>query len=327
MVCAGRLTTIGALYDCQLPIADCRMRQVCWSVIATMNIERDVSLRQYRDHPRHWRENAYVYPVISRRSGGLSIGINLNPDTACNFDCVYCQVDRTATPRVREVDIGRLGGELSQMIADVQSGALFEDPAFTDVPAERWRIRDFAFSGDGEPTTCKHFRESVELVARLRLEAALDRAKIVLITDACYLTKPDVVVALAVLDQNNGEIWAKLDAGTEAYYQRVNRPNYPLQHVIENIIAAARVRPVVIQSLFMRLHGQEPVRAELMAFCDRLNEITMAGGRIDYVQVYTVARRPAESYVTALNDAEVDRIHDLVHKRTNLRTESYYSAS
>ena len=296
-------------------------------MMRTMSTDRELNLRQYRDHPRDWRENAYVYPVISRRSGGLSIGINLNPDTACNFDCVYCQVDRTGTPRVGEVDVGRLGGELSQMIADVQSGALFEDPAFTDVAVERRRIRDFAFSGDGEPTTCKHFRESVELVARLRHEAALDHAKIVLITDACYLTKPDVVVALAILDQNNGEIWAKLDAGTEAYYQRVNRPNHPLRHVIENIIAAARARPIVIQSLFMRLHGQEPVRAELTAFCDRLNEITMAGGRIDYVQVYTVARRPAESYVTALTDAEVDRIRDLVHERTSLRAEPYYSAS
>ena len=292
-----------------------------------MNIERDVSLRQYRDHPRGWRENAYIYPVISRRGGGLSIGINLNPDTACNFDCVYCQVDRTGTPRVREVDVARLGGELSRMIADAQSGALFDDPTFADVPLERRWIRDFAFSGDGEPTTCKHFRECVDLVARFKHEAELDDAKIVLITDACYLTKPDVVVALTILDQNNGEIWAKLDAGTENYYQRVNRPNYPLRHVMENIIAAAQVRPVVIQSLFMRLDGVGPDEAELGAFCDLLNEVTHAGGRIAYVQVYTVARRPAESYVTALSDAEVDQSRDLVRVRTNLRAESYYGAS
>ena len=292
-----------------------------------MNIEKDVSLRQYRDHSRDWRGNAYIYPVISRRSGGLSIGINLNPDTACNFDCLYCQVDRTGTPRVREVDVARLGDELSRMIADAQSGALFDDPAFADVPLERRRIRDFAFSGDGEPTTCKHFRECVELVARFKHEAALDDAKIVLITDACYLTKPDIVAGLAILDQNNGELWAKLDAGTEEYYQRVNRPNYPLRHVMENIIAAAQVRPVVIQSLFMRLDGVGPDEAERSAFCDRLNEVTRDRGRIAYVQVYTVARRPAESYVTALSDVEVDQIRDLVRVRTNLRAESYYGAS
>lgn len=292
-----------------------------------MTADRNVSLRQYRDHPRGWRENAYIYPVISRRSGGLSIGINLNPDTACNFDCVYCQVDRTGTPRVREVDVARLGDELSRMIADAQSGALFDDPAFADVPFEQRRIRDFAFSGDGEPTTCKHFRECVDLAARFKHEATLDDAKIVLITDACYLTKPDVVVALKILDQNNGEIWAKLDAGTEEYYQRVNRPNYPLRHVMDNIIAAARTRPVVIQSLFMRLDGIGPDEAELSAFCYRLNEVIHAGGLIAYVQVYTVARRPAESYVTALSDSEVDYICDLVRARTGLRAESYYGAS
>ena len=295
--------------------------------MTSMTARKNVNLRQYADHTRGWRENAYIYPVISRRSGGLSIGINLNPDTACNFDCVYCQVDRTGTPRVREVDVARLGDELSRMIADAQCGALFDDPAFADVPLERRRIRDFAFSGDGEPTTCKHFRECVELVARFKHEAALDNAKIVLITDACYLTKPDVVAGLAILDQNNGEIWAKLDAGTEEYYQRVNRPNYPLRHVMENIIAAAQIRPVVIQSLFMRLDGVGPDDAELAAFCDRLNEVTHAGGRIVYVQVYTVARRPAESFVTALSDAEVDQIRDLVRVRTGMRAESYYGGS
>lgn len=292
-----------------------------------MNIERDHSLRQYRDHPRGWRENAYIYPVISRRSGGLSIGINLNPDTACNFDCVYCQVDRTGTPRVREVDVARLGDELSRIIADATSGALFDDPSFADVPSERRKIRDFAFSGDGEPTTCKQFRQCVELVARLKRDAGLHDAKIVLITDACYLTKPEVVAGLAVLDQSNGEIWAKLDAGTEAYYQRVNRPNYPLRHVLENIIAAAQIRPVVIQSLFMRLDGIGPDEAELSAYYDRLNEVTLAGGRIACVQVYTVARRPAERFVTALSDYEVDQIRDLVRVRTSLRAESYYAAS
>jgi len=292
-----------------------------------MSTNGDVSLRQHRHHPRDWRENVYIYPVISRRSGGLSIGINLNPDAACNFDCVYCQVDRTGTPRVREVDVAKLEGELSRMIADATSGSLFDDPGFADVPSERRKIRDFAFSGDGEPTTCKHFRECVELVARQKRDASLQDAKIVLITDACYLTKPDVIAGLSVLDKNNGEIWAKLDAGTDQYYQRVNRPNYPLRHVMENIISAAQVRPVVIQSLFMRLEGQGPDEAELSAFCDRLNGVTNAGGRIAFVQVYTVARRPAESFVTALNDAEVDHIRDLVRVRTGLRAESYYAAN
>ncbi len=276
----------------------------------------DISLPQHRSHRRDWRQNAYVYPVISRRSGGLSIGVNLNPDMACNFDCIYCQVDRSGPPRIRQVDLTRLDDELAQMISDAQSRVLFQDPSFVNVPDELRPINDIAFSGDGEPTTSKHFRECVELMATLKRQAGLTDTKIVLITNACYLSQPEVISALAVMDENNGEIWAKLDAGTEAYYREVNRSKHPLQHVMDNIIAAARVRPLVIQSLFMRLHNQPPDEAELLAYVDRLREITDAGGRIAYVQVYTIASRPAEDYVTPLTGTELDRIVQLVRKRT-----------
>jgi wyosine [tRNA(Phe)-imidazoG37] synthetase (radical SAM superfamily) len=123
---------------------------------------------------------------------------------------------------------------------------------------------------------------------------------------------------------NNGETWAKLDAGTETYYRKVNRPNFPLTHVVANIIAASKVRPIVVQSIFMRMHDQPPDEAELLAYTDRLNEITQAGGKIDYVQVYTIARRPAEDYVTGLTDQEVDRIAGLVRTRTSLRARAFY---
>jgi len=210
------------------------------------------------------------------------------------------------------------------MLDEVQSGRLFLDPAFVDVPVDRRGLTDIAFSGDGEPTTCKYFRECVQLVADLKRAAGLARIKIILITDACYLTKPDVAAALAVMDCNNGEIWAKLDAGTEAYYQLVNRPNYPLGHVLENIMAAARIRPIVIQSLFMRIDAQPPDEAELMAYVTRLNEIKAAGGKIKLVQVYTIARHPAESYVTALSMDDVDTITSLVRETTDLAAQSFY---
>lgn len=292
-----------------------------------------MKLSPYRSHSRHWHRNAYVYPVISRRSRGLSLGINLNPDKACNFDCVYCQVDRTAAPTARQagftgrrVDPERVRDELAQIIDDVATGALFGEPPFSDVPDNMRAIKDIAFSGDGEPTTCKQFRECVELTAEIKARAGLSDTKIVLITDACYLTRPEVEAGLKILDANNGQVWTKLDAGTEAYYQRVNRPNYPLKHVMENIIATARARSVVIQSLFMRLNDEPPDEAELQAYVDRFREITEAGGRIEYVQVYTVARRPAESYVTPLTDEEVDRIVELVENRAGVRTIAYYGA-
>lgn len=290
-----------------------------------MTADREALSKQFRNHPRDWRHNAYVYPVISRRSGGLSIGVNLNPDKACNFDCIYCQVDRNSPPRVRDVDPARLRVELRDMITRVRSGDLFHEEGFKRTPQTMRRINDIAFSGDGEPTTCTRFSECVRLAAELKREAGLDETALVLITDACYLTKPSVAEALTILDANQGRIWAKLDAGTEDYFRAVNRPNFPLAHVIDNIIAAATVRPLVIQSLFMRIDERPPGCDELSAYVDRLNDIVAAGGAVDYVQVYTVARAPAEQNVTALADSEVDAIAERVRSETSLRAVAFYA--
>ena len=149
----------------------------------------------------------------------------------------------------------------------------------------------------------------------------------VLITNASMFHRPHVQRGLEILDRNNGEIWAKLEAGTEAYYQLVDRTPIPFRQILDNITAAARVRPLVIQALFMRVNGEPPSQAELEAFCDRLNEITAAGGKLKLVQVYTVARRPTESYVAPLADAEVDAIVALVQHRTGLNVIGYYGST
>lgn len=271
----------------------------------------------FADHSRHWSSNLYVYPVISRRSGGLSIGVNLNPDKACNFDCVYCQVDRTVPPVVRKVDLDRLNAELDQMIQLAVSGELFAGGPLATTPTSHRSIRDIAFSGDGEPTASPVFFEAVELTAKLRRRYKLDDVKLRVITDAAFLHKPRVKDALAILDANNGEIWAKLDAGTEEHFRLINRTNVPLQTIVDNILETARVRPVVIQSLWMKVHGQNPPAAEIDAFAERLKSILDAGGRLSLIQIYTIARQTAESYVTLLPDAELNAIADRVRARVN----------
>jgi wyosine [tRNA(Phe)-imidazoG37] synthetase (radical SAM superfamily) len=277
-----------------------------------------------RDHRRTFEDNLYVYAVVSRRSKGVSIGLNLNPDKICNFDCIYCQVDRKTPPVTRDLDCDRLLTELEEMLDLVQSGELFRMGRFRNTPVELRRLNDIAFSGDGEPTTPHEFPELVDRVAELKRRRGLDDVKIVLITNATMFHRPAVAAALEVLDANNGEIWAKLDAGTEPYYHLVDRTTIPFRQVLQNITAAARKRPIVIQSLFMRVQDEPPSTEELRAFCDRLNEILAAGGRIKLVQVYTVARVPAESFVAPLADAEVDAIVQLVQQRTGLAAEAFY---
>jgi len=290
-----------------------------------MPSQPDIPLqRAYQDHARNWQQNLYCYPVVSRRSGGLSIGVNLNPDKACNFDCIYCQVDRTTPATVRKVDLEIVRRELDGLIRIAQSGDLWQQTPFNAVPPEKRVIQDIAFSGDGEPTTYPKFDEAVQLAADLRQQHKLSDTKLVLITDACYLTRPIVERGLNIMDANNGEIWAKLDAGTEDYYQAINRPNYPLQHVLENIRAAAQQRPVVIQSLWMRVHDEPPPTSEIKAFCRRLQEIIDAGGKIKLIQLYTIARETTEEYATMLSNDQLDYLAAIVKKRLTVPIEVYY---
>jgi wyosine [tRNA(Phe)-imidazoG37] synthetase (radical SAM superfamily) len=260
----------------------------------------------FSEHPRRWREFCYVYPVISRRSHGLSIGINLNPDAACNFDCVYCCAQRTIRRRVPPVNLGILEAELRHMVERRQQ--LFAEPEFRAVPHEFRRLNDIAFSGDGEPTLVPVFPEAVQIAVRVRQDYGLDDAKIVLITNACGLTRPAAAEALALLDRHHGEIWAKLDAGTEEYFRLVSRTRVRLQEVLDSLLATARLRPIVLQSLFMRLQDQPPPPAEIAAYVGRVRWLLSQGARLSLIQIYTVARRTAESYVAPLPAAELETI-------------------
>ena len=278
-------------------------------------------------HERQFEANRFVYPVLSRRSKGISLGVNLNPDKVCNFDCIYCQVDRTTTSETRFVGTQQLLVELEELLKLASSGELFQHSKFRDTPDKWRRLNDMAFSGDGEPTTYTNFDEIIAACADLKRRLGLDDVKMVLITNASMFHRPHVQRGLAILDQNQGEIWAKLDAGTEAYFKLIDRTKIPFRQVLQNITAAAQVRPLVIQSLFMRVNGEPPSHDEQLAFCERLNEVVAAGGSLKLVQIYTIARRPAESYVAPLSDAEVDALRDLVQQQTGLAVESYYGAA
>ncbi len=281
----------------------------------------------FAQHQRSFEANRFVYPVLSRRSAGLSIGVNLNPDKVCNFDCIYCQVDRTRQSETTFVETPALLAELNAMLQCAATGEIWQTPKFLQTPPELRRLNDIAFSGDGEPTTFRNFDQLIEQCAAIKRRHGLGSVKLILITNASMFHRPHVQRGLQILDANQGEIWAKLEAGTEEYFQLVDRTPIHLRQIVENITAAARLRPLVIQSLFMRVNGQSPPPAELLAFCDRLNEIVGQGGAIKLVQIYTVARTPAESYVTPLSHAEVDSLVQLVQQRTGLTTTGYYGAA
>ncbi len=212
----------------------------------------------------------------------------------------------------REVDVEVLRGELAGMLEMVRSGEIYRFDPFDKIPAGLRRLNDIAFSGDGEPTTFKGFLQVCRMAAELKEGAGLEDVKLVVITNATMFERPAVREALAFLDQHQGEIWAKLDAGTEGYYAVVERTSVPFGRVLGNLLWCCQTRPTVIQSLFMRVHGELPSAGEIEAYAERLAEMVAQGGVIKLVQLYTVARTTTEAYATALTEGELMGIRERV---------------
>ncbi len=260
------------------------------------------------DHRRELGANRYVYPVISRRAGGLSVGVNLNPDKACNFACPYCQVDRTVPGADREVDLEVLAAELRELLGAAASGDLWEQPPFDTVPAPLRRVADVAFAGDGEPTACPVFAEAIEVAGRALADAGLAAVRPVVLTNATLLHRPAVQRGLAALDRLDGRVWAKLDAGTEPFYRWVDGTSVPFGRVLRNLRDCSLERPIVLQCMFHLWNGRPPPAAERDAWAGRIRDILAAGGRIEEVQVVTVARRPAHPAVAPLGRPDLEDI-------------------
>ena len=265
-------------------------------------------VKAHLDHCRAWMAFDYAYPVISRRSRGVSLGVNLNPDKVCNFDCVYCEVDRRTPPRRRDVDLDQLEREMAALLDLTVSGELFQVPPFDSARPEQRRLNDIAFSGDGEPTTERAFPEAVARLAALKAARGLASVKLVLITDATRLQAPEVVRGLERMMANQGEIWAKLDAGTEAYYREINRTKVAFSRILENLRATALRWPVTIQTLFLDWKGQGPSEGEVEAYLACIRGLRESGGMIQGIQLYTVARPTPEPEARPLPAAEMDRL-------------------
>jgi len=270
--------------------------------------------------PRDFLDNRFVYVVLSARARGLSVGVNLCPDKSCNFDCVYCEVNRSVPARERQLDLEVMAAELRKTLEFVHSGRVRERPWYRSVPPEMLQLRHVTLSGDGEPTLCPNFAEAVETVVHVRAMGPF--FKMVLVTNATGLDRPQVQEGLRHFTRSD-EIWAKLDGGSQAYLDKVNGVPVPLSQIMANILAVARQRPVVIQSLFPLIHGAEPPPAEIEAFAARLRELQRGGAQIALVQIYSAQRPTSRSGCTHLPLRALSRIAQTVRQLTGLRAEVF----
>jgi histidinol dehydrogenase len=261
------------------------------------------SVASIEDH-RGREKGVLVYPVYSRRSGGLSVGINLFPDKKlCSFDCPYCEV--FPFPAGAEFSPERMEEDLTTAITAAME---------REIP-----VRDICFSGNGEPTMSAYFPEALERAGRVRREMA-PGAVMVLITNGSGLLDGKVFSLLH--DAASGalklDIWLKLDAGTPEWYKKMNRCNLPFEKITEKIKEFAACAPVTIQTMICAVDGEAPppeeerswenLILELAANASPINAAEGSVGAIRKVQIYGKARpSPEDPKAAALPEEILER--------------------
>ena len=259
------------------------------------------------DHSRDSAGLRYVYPVISRRAGGVSVGINLNTNNACNWRCIYCQVPDLARGGPPPVDMMLLEQELRGFLHELLHGDFMR----TRVPEGVRRINDIALSGNGEPTSAEGFAAVIALVCRLQQELQLPPdIKLVLITNGSLLQRDNVQRGLRRMAQHNGEVWFKLDRASAAGMLQVNDTHTTLDKVRANLAAAIECCPNTwLQTCWFALDGQAPGKQDEDDYVNFLAALLRDGIRPQGVLLYTLARpslQPEAPRLAALPHAALE---------------------
>ncbi|MDP3678131.1 MAG: radical SAM protein [Methylotenera sp.] len=246
------------------------------------------------DHNRDVLGMKYIYPVISRRAGGVSIGINLNTNNACNWRCIYCSVPNLTRGNPPQVELDVLEQELRALLTDVLHGDFMQ----RHVHEEDRQLKDIAFSGNGEPTSAKEFPQVIALVEKVLADfSLLGSIKVRLITNGSLMDKPLVLESVKHLAKLNGEVWFKVDAGSKEGIARINDVTLNPQSHLQRLKNCAEACPTFIQTCMFALDGLPPSEEDIVAY---LALIAQAKDVVQGVHLYGLARRSEQ--------AEVDRL-------------------
>jgi len=184
------------------------------------------------------------------------------------------------------------------------------------------QLRHVTLSGDGEPTLSPDFMDVLRAVIHVRASGGFPFFKLVLITNATGLDQSPVLEGLKYFTPSD-EVWAKLDGGTQAYLNKVNRMDVPIEKILHNILSLARQRPVIIQSLFPSINGEEPPAKEIDQFALRLKELREGGAQIPLVQIYSATRPTPNSNCGHLPLKTLSRIAQTVRQVAGLNAEVF----
>jgi wyosine [tRNA(Phe)-imidazoG37] synthetase (radical SAM superfamily) len=239
------------------------------------------------DHNTDVSGMTYVYPVVSRRMGGVSVGINLNPNNACNWHCIYCQVPNLTRGGPPPIDLGQLEAELRQLLHDIVHGHFMAE----QVPDGLRVLKDIAFSGNGEPTSAAAFPDAVAVVGRVMADFNLiGKINVVLITNGSLIGQARVQKGLTALNALGGELWFKIDSALPAGSARINGLRQEPQRVMRRLATASRLCRTRIQTCVFAMDGQPPNATETEAYLGFLRRALADHLPLAGVLLYGLAR-------------------------------------
>ena len=268
------------------------------------------------NHSRDRSGQTYLYPVFSRRAGGLSLGINLNPNNACNWRCVYCQVPSLVRGGAPRIDLVLLEHELSDLLYAIQSGTFYQRYSLPDGQQE---IRDIAISGNGEPTSCQEFEAVLSIIeqacTRYALLATVQKR---LITNGSLMARPNVQRGLERLAALGGEVWCKWDSATTEGMRRINNTDISAAKMLRHLEMCARLCPTWIQTCLFAIDGQLPNETEQQAYLDMVAATQRWEKPVRGVLLYGLARPSLQPEAARLSNVPLEwmkgmgaRIQDL----------------
>ena len=239
------------------------------------------------DHSRIFNNFTYIYPVVSRRSEGVSLGINLNVNNACNWRCVYCQVDGLVRGKPEIINLEKLNYELDYMINYIVNGNFLAK--YTS--AKFRRFNDICLSGNGESTSSHDFSGVVDIIANLREKYKLtDTVKTILISNGSEIDRPDISKALQLLSTLNGEVWFKVDSATKSGINKINQVALSVDGVKKRLLIATKLCKTYIQTCIFKTGGINPDTDEIDAYINFVNSVRE---HIAGVLLYSTVRNPA----------------------------------
>ncbi len=259
------------------------------------------------DHSRDSAGLTYVYPVISRRARGLSIGINLNPNNACNWRCIYCQVPELKRGSAPELDLSMLDLELRALLHDIQVGDFYDQ---FDVSEPQRQIRDISISGNGEPTSSRLFASVINCIESvLDQTGLLGTVNIVLITNGSLIQHDHVQQGLTKLNRLNADVWFKLDRASDKGIHEVNQSYVTVERVWKNLNLCASLCKTWIQTSVFKLDGLLPDAMEWQAYLEFLARYQKDSNYpVQGVLLYGLARDSMQSEaerLERLSDTEI----------------------